>query len=113
MQALLKESEFTLIDKQHEAIRLIASDAMYVLLYGGARSTKTFTFVRTIVWRAITVSNSRHAILRFRFSHVKASIIYDTFPKVMALCLCRAIAGFLIMLNLIVFKPLIHVDIVK
>jgi predicted phage terminase large subunit-like protein len=29
---------------------------------------------------------SRHAVLRFRFNHVKASIIYDTLPKVMDLC---------------------------
>ena len=36
--------------------------------------------------RALAVPNSRHAILRFRFSHVKASIFYDTFPKVMSLC---------------------------
>lgn len=86
MQALQTEPDFTLTDKQHQAINLIASAAMYILLYGGSRSTKTFTFVRAIVWRAIAVSNSRHAILRFRFSHVKASIIYDTFPKVMACC---------------------------
>lgn len=86
MPTLQKKHEFTLTDKQHQAINLIASDAMYILLYGGSRSTKTFTFVRAIVWRAIAVSNSRHAILRFRFSHVKASIIYDTFPKVMELC---------------------------
>ncbi len=86
MQGLLKEPEFTLTRKQYEAISLISSDAMYVLFYGGSRSTKTFTFIRTIIWRALGAPNSRHAVLRFRFNHVKASIVHDTFPKVMALC---------------------------
>jgi hypothetical protein len=35
--------------------------------------------------RALKAPGSRHAILRFRFNHIKASIILDTFPKVMAL----------------------------
>jgi len=81
-----KESEFVLTNKQDEANRLLSSIAIYVLLYGGARSTKTFTAVRAIVIRALASPKSRHAILRFRFSHVKASIVYDTFPKVMELC---------------------------
>lgn len=29
---------------------------------------------------------SRHAVLRYRFNHVKASVVMDTFPKVMRLC---------------------------
>lgn len=36
--------------------------------------------------RALKAPTSRHAILRFRFNHVKSSIVMDTFPKVMALC---------------------------
>lgn len=90
MQTLSEQKQaadkFRLTLKQEEALKVIASKAMYILLYGGSRSTKTFTFVRTIVWRAIAVPDSRHAILRFRFNHVKASIFYDTFPKVMQLC---------------------------
>lgn len=77
---------FKLTAKQEEALELIGSDALYYLLYGGSRSTKTFTIVRTIINRALAAPNSRHAILRFRFSHVKKSIFYDTFPKVMRLC---------------------------
>ncbi|MCK5445215.1 MAG: phage terminase large subunit [Rhodospirillaceae bacterium] len=77
---------FSLTKKQDEAIGLFASLAMYVLLYGGARSTKTFTIIRTIVLRALAAPGSRHAIVRFRFNHVKASVVYDTFPKVMDLC---------------------------
>jgi len=85
MQALSKQ-EFTLTAKQHEALGLFASEAVYILLYGGSRSTKTFTTIRTIVWRALAVAGSRHVVLRFRFNHVKTSVIHDTFPKVMSLC---------------------------
>lgn len=81
-----QDKPFQLTVKQEEALGLIGSEVLYILLYGGSRSTKTFTAVRTIVWRALAVPNSRHAILRFRFNHVKASIAYDTFPKVMRLC---------------------------
>jgi len=77
---------FKLTDKQHEAIKLFGSDATYILLFGGSRSTKTFTTIRTIVTRAIAVPKSRHVVLRFRFNHVKTSVIHDTFPKVMDLC---------------------------
>jgi predicted phage terminase large subunit-like protein len=56
------------------------------MLRGGSRSGKTFLIVRAIVVRALAAPRSRHAILRFRFNHVKASIIHDTFPKVMDLC---------------------------
>lgn len=35
--------------------------------------------------RALKAPKSRHAILRFRFNAVKASIVMDTFPKVMQL----------------------------
>ena len=82
----MTQTAFKLTSKQEEAIDLFASDAMYILLYGGSRSTKTFTALRNIVNRALLVPGSRHAVLRFRFSHVKASVIYDTFPKLMELC---------------------------
>lgn len=80
------QKPFKLTDKQNEAIELLGSIAQYILLYGGSRSTKTFTILRTIIWRALAVDKSRHAVIRFRFNHVKASVIYDTFPKVMELC---------------------------
>ena len=85
MEATQKLSEFSLTAKQQEAIEVIGS-ADNVLLYGGSRSTKTFTHLRTIVIRALAAPGSRHAVLRFRFNHVKASVIYDTFPKMMELC---------------------------
>jgi len=52
MLTTLEKQEFVLTDKQAQAIDLISSDAMHILLYGGSRSTKTFTFVRSTVIRA-------------------------------------------------------------
>lgn len=77
---------FKLTERQKEAVKLLSGSATHCLLYGGSRSTKTFTLIRAIVARAIKAENSRHAVLRYRFNHVKASIVYDTFPKVMKLC---------------------------
>lgn len=36
--------------------------------------------------RALAAKRSRHAIFRFRFNAVKASIVLDTFPKMMEVC---------------------------
>lgn len=59
---------------------------MFFMLFGGSRSGKTFLIVRAIVIRALKSPGSRHAMLRFRFNAIKASIVFDTFPKVMSLC---------------------------
>jgi predicted phage terminase large subunit-like protein len=56
------------------------------MLFGGSRSGKTFLLVRNVIMRALKAPNSRHAILRFRFNSVKASVVLDTFPKVLSLC---------------------------
>jgi len=69
--------------KQNEAQHILAGDATHVMLLGGARSGKTFLLIRNIVIRALKAPRSRHAVLRFRFNHVKGSIVQDTFPKVM------------------------------
>lgn len=65
---------------------MLAATFQYFMLFGGSRSGKTFLAVYAIVVRALKASGSRHVILRFRFNAVKASIILDTFPKVMRLC---------------------------
>lgn len=78
-----------LTDKQREAQRILGGEETHCLLFGGSRSGKTFLDVRAIVVRALAAKGSRHAILRFRFNHVKASIVHDTFPKVMDLCFPR------------------------
>lgn len=76
--------------KQEEAKELLAGDATHVLLYGGSRSGKTYLFIRNICLRALKAPNSRHAVLRFRFNAVKASVVMDTFPKVMRECFLGA-----------------------
>src|SRR6266404_4520890 len=77
---------FSWTAKQEEAQKILAGDATHVMLEGGSRSGKTFLIVRSIVMRSLKAPGSRHAILRFRFNHVKQSIILDTFPAVMAKC---------------------------
>ncbi len=74
---------FRLTDRQQQAIDILAGPATHVMLYGGSRSGKTFLLVYALLLRALKAPKSRHAILRFRFNAVKASIIYDTFPKVL------------------------------
>lgn len=74
--------------KQTEAINGILASLVvtWMLLFGGGRSGKTFLILRTIVLRALKAPGSRHLIVRFRFVHLRASIIADTFPKVMRIC---------------------------
>jgi predicted phage terminase large subunit-like protein len=55
------------------------------MLYGGSRSGKTFLIIRAQVTRRLA-HKSRGAALRYRFNHIKGSVIYDTLPKVMQLC---------------------------
>lgn len=76
---------FNLTAKQQEANRLLGGSSIHTLLYGGSRSGKTFLAVRAKVIRRLR-SESRGACLRFRFNHIKESLVYDTFPKVMKLC---------------------------
>lgn len=77
---------FELTDAQDEAMDCLVSRAVHCGLGGGSRSGKTFLLVRAIIIRALKSPGSRHAIFRFRFNAIKASIIYDTMPKVMSLC---------------------------
>ena len=74
---------FKLTAKQVEAMDVLSGDATHSMLFGGSRSGKTFLYVRGVVMRALKAPKSRHCILRFRFNHIKSSIIFDTFPKVM------------------------------
>ena len=77
---------FKLTSKQVEANELLRLDARHTLFEGGSRSTKTFTILRAMVYRALKAPKSRHVALRFRFNHIKASVGMDTFPKLMELC---------------------------
>lgn len=76
---------FSFTAKQLEAQRVLAGDAKHLMLFGGSRSGKTFLLVRNVVMRALKAPNSRHAIFRYRFNALKASVVRDTFPKVMRL----------------------------
>jgi phage terminase large subunit-like protein len=82
----MSDKPFRLNPKQQLANSLLASVAREILLYGGSRSGKTFLIVRAIVIRALKAPKSRHISLRLRFGHIKSSIVFDTFPKVMSLC---------------------------
>lgn len=79
-------ASFHFTARQAQAQEISAGSATHIMLFGGSRSGKTFLHVRNVIMRAIKAPESRHLIARFRFNHVKASIILDTFPKVMKLC---------------------------
>lgn len=79
-------SAFKLTAKQSAAQEVLASEASYIMLFGGSRSGKTFLLCRNIAMRALKAPGSRHAVLRFRFNACKASVVMDTWPKMMALC---------------------------
>lgn len=74
-----------LTQRQEEAQVVMSGDSTHILLYGGARSGKTFLLVRNIIMRALKSPDSRHVIFRFRLNHLVASVFLDTFPKVMRL----------------------------
>jgi len=79
-------SEFKLTARQQAAQEILASDSTYLMLFGGSRSGKTFLLCRNVAMRAMKAAGSRHAVLRFRFNAVKASVVMDTWPKMMRLC---------------------------
>lgn len=68
-------------DKQIDAVRKIGQNT-YTLLEGGSRSGKTFIALYVIIVRALK-SKSDHLVVRFRFSHAKQAICYQTMPKVL------------------------------
>ena len=72
--------------RQDQARSILNGPAKHVLLDGGSRSGKTFVIVRNIVLRALKAPKSRHAIMRFRFKHVKEAIGMDTLPNVIEKC---------------------------
>lgn len=76
----------TLTAAQEGAQQVLAGPATHIMGEGGSRSGKTFLFVRGVATRAIKAPRSKHAIFRFRFNHIKSSIILGTFPKVMEVC---------------------------
>ena len=76
---------FRLTERQQQAQAVFASDATHVMLFGGSRSGKTFLGIRNVVMRALKAPGSRHAIFRFRYNHLRASVMLDTWPTVLRL----------------------------
>lgn len=79
-------SVFKLTERQALAQTTLSGVATWLMLFGGGRSGKTFLLLRNVVMRALKAPGSRHLIVRYRFKHIKTSIILDTFPKVMRVC---------------------------
>ena len=79
----LVRPEAQLTPAQRSARDLLAGPAGHVLLYGGSRSGKTVLILRCLVLRALK-AKSRHAVLRFRLAHLRASILQQSWPQVMA-----------------------------
>jgi len=71
--------------KQKEASEILKSGATRVMLYGGARSGKTFIFIAAVIIRALQYKGSRHLIARLRFAHAKVSLWLDTLPTIIKL----------------------------
>lgn len=55
------------------------------LIYGGARSTKTFLICYAIATRALMATGSRHLISRLHHVDVRTAVMLDTWPKMMGL----------------------------
>ncbi|GBQ88323.1 phage terminase large subunit [Asaia krungthepensis] len=85
----LFRERFALTPVQIQANRLLGSGARHIFLRGGSRSGKTFVLIRALVIRALRVPQSRHGVFRHRQIALRASIIQDTFPKVMQCCFPR------------------------
>lgn len=68
-------------EKQKLALKKIAKNKT-TLLEGGSRSGKTLIILFVIVVRCLLIP-SRHLVTRFRFSHAKAAICYETMPKLL------------------------------
>lgn len=79
--------------RQAEAQPILGGLATWIMLFGGGRSGKTFIAIRTIITRALKAPGSRHLITRFRFNHLKATVVLDTFPKVMKTCFPQLARG--------------------
>ncbi|GHT56790.1 hypothetical protein AGMMS50233_09400 [Endomicrobiia bacterium] len=79
---MISDAPATYVDETGQTVQ---HKALEVLLYGGARSAKTFLNCFIVIARACK-ERSRHIILRESFTSVDRSILHDTWPKVLATC---------------------------
>ena len=80
----MEETPFKKNPKQAEALDIL-NKHRHGLLYGGARSGKTFIAIRNIFLRAM-MKRSRHLIIRYRYNHARTSLNHETIPKVLSTC---------------------------
>lgn len=81
-----QETSFKKNIAQVKAIEKISnSSAKNIMLFGGARASKTFLAVYILIIRACLASKSNHVIVRNTFNSVKNSIWMDTLPTVLRL----------------------------
>ncbi len=69
---------YKITTRQAQAISLIKSKALHILLFGGARSSKTETFLMAEIYRANRYPGSRHLAARWRYSHAKTSLWHES-----------------------------------
>ena len=74
---------FNYTPAQRKALKLLASPAGHVMLFGGSRSGKSFLLCCALVARALNSPGSRHAVVRRYCTDARTSIGLDTLPKVM------------------------------
>jgi len=78
--------DFKLTPDQKTAARKMTGKAKRVMLEGGARSGKTFEIIRLFFIRAMKYPGTQHCIGRLHFTHLKSTIIAQTWPTVNRLC---------------------------
>jgi len=66
---------FRLTERQAEAVPWLAGPERHKLIYGGARSGKTFFLVRAVLIRAVMAPKSRHLIARFRQNGLDPTVV--------------------------------------
>ncbi|MCI7643716.1 MAG: phage terminase large subunit [Lentisphaeria bacterium] len=81
----MSDEIFSFTPDQLQALKLLASDKKYLLLFGGSRSGKTFVLVYALLVRALRSPGSRHLIARLHGNGARQAIGMDTLPKVVRL----------------------------
>ncbi len=74
---------FSYTAAQKEALKLLASPAHHIMLFGGSRSGKSFVLCCALAARALRCPGSRHAVIRRHCRSCRNSIGSDTMPKVL------------------------------
>jgi phage terminase large subunit len=74
---------FEYTEKQKEALKLTRNpDYREIYLYGGARSSKTFTFLSEIIVRALEAPHSAHCVCRFEQVDCRKTIFDQTLDDI-------------------------------